>query len=162
MLGSHPAQGTVKLLAQSGHGEGRSPAFGDEVVIRRCEQFLVKTKELAQESLDPVPDHGVPDLATHRRAEPGLPLRPLGPDDDEVLRVELAPTVGQLEELAAGAQPLLLRKAVPGLDHDYLVAIVTARRLRPLARRRLITSRPFFVDIRTRKPWVLLRDTLLG
>jgi hypothetical protein len=38
----------------------------------------------------------------------------------------------------------------------------TARRLRPLARRRLSTSRPPFVAMRARKPWVLLRWRLLG
>ena len=38
----------------------------------------------------------------------------------------------------------------------------TVRRLRPLARRRLSTSRPFFVLIRTRNPWVRLRLRRLG
>jgi hypothetical protein len=33
---------------------------------------------------------------------------------------------------------------------------------RPLARRRLITSRPAFVAMRARKPWVLARLILLG
>jgi hypothetical protein len=33
---------------------------------------------------------------------------------------------------------------------------------RPLARRRLITSLPFLVDMRTRKPWVLFLEILLG
>jgi hypothetical protein len=34
--------------------------------------------------------------------------------------------------------------------------------LRPLARRRLITSRPFLVAIRARNPWVRLRLITLG
>ena len=38
----------------------------------------------------------------------------------------------------------------------------TVRRLRPLARRRLRTSRPFFVLMRTRKPCVRLRRRRLG
>ncbi len=38
----------------------------------------------------------------------------------------------------------------------------TARRLRPLARRRLMTARPFLVRIRTRKPWVRFRRVVLG
>lgn len=37
-----------------------------------------------------------------------------------------------------------------------------ARRLRPLRRRRRITARPAGVDMRTRKPWVRARRTLLG
>ena len=44
----------------------------------------------------------------------------------------------------------------------YLAAIRTARFFRPFALLRLITRRPFFVAILTRKPWVLLRETLLG
>jgi len=38
----------------------------------------------------------------------------------------------------------------------------TVRRLRPLARRRLRTRRPFLVAMRARNPWVRLRFTLLG
>jgi len=38
----------------------------------------------------------------------------------------------------------------------------TVSRLRPLARRRLSTSRPFFVSMRTRKPWVFARRRVLG
>lgn len=38
----------------------------------------------------------------------------------------------------------------------------TVSRLRPLARRRLRTSRPFLVLMRTRKPCVRLRRLLLG
>jgi hypothetical protein len=44
----------------------------------------------------------------------------------------------------------------------YFEAMVTANRFRPLARRLLMTSRPFLEDIRTRNPWVLFRDVLLG
>ena len=44
----------------------------------------------------------------------------------------------------------------------YLTAIRTARFLRPFALLRLMTRRPFLVDILTRKPWVLLREMLLG
>jgi hypothetical protein len=38
----------------------------------------------------------------------------------------------------------------------------TDRRLRPFARRRFRTRRPFFVAMRARNPWVRLRLTLLG
>jgi hypothetical protein len=38
----------------------------------------------------------------------------------------------------------------------------TLRRLRPLARRRLSTIRPFFVCMRTRNPWVRRRRRRLG
>ncbi len=38
----------------------------------------------------------------------------------------------------------------------------TANRFRPLARRALMTLRPFLVFIRARKPWVRLRGVLWG
>jgi hypothetical protein len=44
----------------------------------------------------------------------------------------------------------------------YFEEMVTASRFRPLARLLLMTSRPFLEDIRTRNPWVLFRDVLLG
>ena len=40
--------------------------------------------------------------------------------------------------------------------------MLTDSLLRPFALLRLITSRPFFVDILTKKPWVRLREVLLG
>jgi hypothetical protein len=45
---------------------------------------------------------------------------------------------------------------------DPLYSLLTVRRLRPLARRRLRTRRPFFVLMRTRNPCVRLRCRLLG
>jgi hypothetical protein len=45
---------------------------------------------------------------------------------------------------------------------NYFTAILTDRFLRPFALLRLITKRPFFVAILTRKPWVRLREVLLG
>lgn len=63
----------------------------------------------------------------------------------------------------AGAGPLWLRvrsrvvgPEIPRAGYE------TARRLRPLARRRFKTCRPFFVLIRTRNPWVRRRWRLFG
>jgi hypothetical protein len=44
----------------------------------------------------------------------------------------------------------------------YFFAIVTARRFRPLARRRFKTARPARVFIRLRNPWVRFRLLLCG
>ena len=44
----------------------------------------------------------------------------------------------------------------------YFAPISTVRRLRPLARRFLMTLRPAAEDIRLRKPWVRLRRLLCG
>jgi hypothetical protein len=44
----------------------------------------------------------------------------------------------------------------------YFAAIETESLFLPFALRRLMTRRPFFVAIRTKKPWVRLREMLLG
>jgi hypothetical protein len=72
-------------------------------------------------------------------------------------------------ELVSPPEPAMLPKAVV---HGRLTAAVvaaardqfedTVSRFRPLARRRLRTSRPFFVLIRTRKPCVRRRRRLFG
>lgn len=49
-----------------------------------------------------------------------------------------------------------------GLPIAYFEAIVTTSRLRPLARRRLSTSRPPFVRMRARNPCTRFRRILLG
>jgi hypothetical protein len=41
-------------------------------------------------------------------------------------------------------------------------SLLTVRRWRPLARRRFSTRRPFFVLMRTRKPWAFFRCRLFG
>lgn len=47
-------------------------------------------------------------------------------------------------------------------DESYFFATLTDRRLRPRARRRLITWRPARVRMRLRKPWVRLRRFVCG
>jgi len=44
----------------------------------------------------------------------------------------------------------------------YFVGSLTVRRRRPFLRRRLRTSRPHFVSIRVRKPWVRMRRLFRG
>ena len=84
-----------------------------------------------------------------------------GPKDDETGCLDLAPLTGNPQKVFSFQEPFKPGKAghVAG---PYLAAMVTANRLRPLARRLLITSRPFLVDMRTRNPWVLFREVLLG
>jgi hypothetical protein len=72
------------------------------------------------------------------------------------------PRSGKRQKILPLQQPLGL--GIPLLRHAaiYLAAIVTANRFLPLARLLLMTSLPFLLDILTRKPWVLLREVLLG
>ena len=66
-----------------------------------------------------------------------------------------------LETMHCG-QALAGRRADPAGAADSGNIDQTARRLRPLARRALITARPPRVFMRTRKPWVRARRVLEG
>jgi hypothetical protein len=68
----------------------------------------------------------------------------------------------ELQKFRTFAQAFTLRKILSGQAGIYLVAMLTERRLRPFALLLLITSLPFLVAIRTRKPWVLFLEMLLG
>lgn len=70
-------------------------------------------------------------------------------------------TVENSFELCAVEQAQLLLEACACHASRELFAQAESR-LRPLARRRLSTSRPLRVAIRARKPWVRLRFRLLG
>ena len=77
-------------------------------------------------------------------------------------RVHLRGPRIELQELRAFAQAFTLGKNRAGQALIYLEAMLTERRLRPFALLLLITSLPFLVAMRTRKPWVLFLEILLG
>jgi hypothetical protein len=76
--------------------------------------------------------------------------------------MHLGCAVIELQEFGTPAQAFSLGKIRAGQKGGYLVAMLTERRLRPLALLLLITRRPFLVAMRTRKPWVLFLEVLLG
>jgi hypothetical protein len=60
-------------------------------------------------------------------------------------------------------EPVRARVALPPRqDPPCLFGIRTVRTFRPFFRRRDSTARPHRVDIRARKPWVLIRRLLRG
>ena len=69
-----------------------------------------------------------------------------------------APLVNLLE-LGAAANPLVRAGT---RERNWLYSLLTVRRLRPFARRRFSTSRPFLVLIRTRNPCVFSRWRVFG
>ena len=75
--------------------------------------------------------------------------------------MDLVPLSGNPQEVPSFQEPFM-----PGetgnVRFHYFEAMATANLLRPLARRLLMTSLPFLEDMRTRNPWVLFRDVLLG
>jgi len=65
-------------------------------------------------------------------------------------------TLIDLLKLGAAADVLV------GPEPSQVYSLLTVRRLRPFARRRFSTSRPFFVLIRTKNPWAFARWRVFG
>jgi len=133
---------------------------------------LVAAEQLAGEALGSVADNGPPEFARRRdtesrptriragfasehehRHEAAVPLRAVlvdvlevGPPADALVRLE-----------SLGHAGFLRHRRLARRD-----AYETVRRLRPLARRRFRTRRPFLVLMRSRKPCVLRRRLRLG
>ena len=132
-------------------------AFGnDDHVIARSD--LVATKNLSYQSFRPVPLHRSAELFRGRDAQPS-DSAVVGEDEDRgIPAVELRAAVVNRLELRAAAY--VLGGAEPHAVGRY--SLLTVSRLRPLARRRFRTSRPFLVLIRTRKPCAFFRWRLFG
>lgn len=109
-------------------------------------------------------------IALHRD-----PDRPRGDGQPETRALERIPASHGLEERLRVSLPAsvhmvelrLVAEALAGAEGERPDRISAMRRqgmrrLRPLARRRLNTLRPFFVAMRARNPCVRLRRTLLG
>ena len=89
-----------------------------------------------------------------------------GRDNDEVTALPSLPRLLDSEKLSTNAEAGRFRKSVPavlgGQRRACFGGIKTLNRLRPFARRRLMTARPPAALIRTRKPCVRFRLVLLG
>ena len=127
--------------------------------------MLAVAERFAREALEPVALGGVAGgLDADGKAEPCLACF-AGTGDHEEQRIgrSLALPVNGVE-LGLVGQAARAREA--SRDRRAIVTVrengQTARRLRPLARRRARTRRPPLVAMRARKPWTRLRCRLLG
>src|SRR5690606_14275804 len=100
-----------------------------------------------------VAHHGLADLAAHHAAHADLPVPGLAPTKTEVLATTGLPLAKPLERAVPRERPQ---------DRVGVQRSDTESRLRPLARRRLMTLRPPGVAIRARNPCVLARLRRLG
>ena len=106
---------------------------------------------LAQPPASAIALHGVLELSAHGESCASR-LGRLAPQDDDGGPVDTSASLEKRLKVGAAGQPLASGKATR----------YTVSRLRPLARRRLSTFRPPFVDIRSRKPCVFARRRRLG
>src|ERR1700730_17105986 len=132
-------------------------ALGDDHDVKsRCD--LVTTENLSYQTFSAIPHDRSAQLlcggdakATHRECIPSN-------KQCAVAAVNACALFVDLLKLDAAADPLEARKPGHALPHSLLIV----SRFRPLARRRLITRRPFFVLMRTRNPCVFRRCRLFG
>jgi len=121
--------------------------FGHEDVGAGSESGEGFDEEGAQEPFGPV----APDGVAH-----------LFPGDERDLRVGAFPE----KEDEPGGMPDFVGPLVDAVEltlaGEGLKVLYTANLFLPLARRALMTLRPFLVFIRVRKPWVRLRGVLWG
>ena len=126
--------------------------------------MLMEAKPLAQQPLEPVARDGATGRAhAHGQAQARV-AEGIAAHDYEKVGIGRAPTRGVygVVLVLVGQAPATRKTVRRGLASTRSPGGQTARRLRPFARRRLSTSRPPFVAIRARNPWVRLRCRLLG
>ena len=111
---------------------------------------VVSTKDLSNQSFSSVSLNRAADLPGRRDPEPSHASLVGQEKDRAVAAMEANPPLVDLLELRTPAD-------VFGWTEPQSYSLLTVRRLRPLARRRFSTRRPFFVLMRTRNPCVLAR-----
>jgi len=116
---------------------------------------LVTTENLSNQSFSSISYDGSPELPGGRDAQPSHPERICQDEDRAVATLDSDAPFVDLLELRAPADPF-------GGAEFQTYSLLTVSRFRPFARRRLSTSRPFFVLIRTRNPCVFFRWRVFG
>src|ERR671913_2543624 len=125
-------------------------ARDDNDIEPGCQGRLVP-EQFADESFRAVPANRVAQLARGHDPQPGGGRRAGQEDQSEIPRGDPVTGAEGLLELASPAHALRLAKRVRR-HRAWRYDEETVKRLRPLARRRLSTRRPFLVAIRVRNP----------
>ncbi len=136
--------------------KGKIGPDGDNNIALPRKTLPVASEDFPNQPLDPVPPYCVagPAMHTDPQAIPWQGIR----QDNDCKTVPMKPPSGPVYalKLPVCTQQMRLRESIP------LQQAQAASCLRPLARRLLMTARPFLVFIRTRKPWVRARLVVLG
>jgi hypothetical protein len=129
--------------------------FGDDDDIVARREF-VTAKNLSNQSFSAISDNGAPQLSGDRYAQASYRALVRKQKHRGITPVNPAAALVHALELRASPNPLIAAEARQNYSE------LTVRRLRPFARRRLSTRRPFFVAMRTRKPCVRARWRVFG
>ncbi|OFV94508.1 MAG: hypothetical protein A3G76_12190 [Acidobacteria bacterium RIFCSPLOWO2_12_FULL_65_11] len=125
----------------------------DDIETRRD---LVTTENLSYQAFSSVSLNGATELLGRRNPQTSDLALVRQHEQCGKSSTDSGPVLVDLLELRTPMDPLV------GLEPSQTYSLLTVRRLRPFARRRLRTSRPFFVLMRTRNPWVRRRWRLFG
>ena len=141
---------------------GRGSNIDDDIACGHC--MLMKPEPLPEQALEAVAPDGAAGCAHAHGQSQARVVQYVAPHDHEEVGIGRAPTRGVygVVLVLVGQAPATRKTVRRGLASTRSPGGQTARRLRPFARRRLSTSRPPFVAIRARNPWVRLRCRLLG
>jgi len=146
-------------------------SLGDNHDVESCTD-LVQSEGFSNQTLGPVPRHRFPELSRGGNAQSAD--RQVCAQDEERSQTPLPLDSVVVDALEVLSPPDVLTSGEPGLwscgAHGYAgspfgrggYSLLTVRRLRPFARRRFSTRRPFLVFIRTRKPCALTRRRRFG
>jgi hypothetical protein len=129
---------------------------------------LVTTKNLSNQSFSSVSLDGAAELLCRRNAQPARRRLTRKKEDGEEPPVHPRASLVDLLELGAATKAFTPRETTRQHFHGHggglrsLYSLLTDRRLRPLARLRARTIRPFLVLMRTRNPCVRFRWPRFG
>jgi hypothetical protein len=140
---------------KDGQGGVEHLAFGYDHDIKPGRD-VVTTENLSYQSFRSVPLNGSAELFRRRDAQ--TPRRTVVGQDEHGCVAPVNPCAPFIHFLKLGTAANVFMRPEPSQRYSLL----TVRRFRPFARRRLSTSRPFFVLIRTRNPCVFARWRVFG
>ncbi len=152
VLLANPAKSIGKFLTYSSIPEISCTAAGDNIVIDGKKRFSVQAEKFPYQSFDPVSDNGIPHFPADRDTDTRPGKRGTRINNDEIRQIQLPAPSSYRDKFRPFPKPNGFVKCWHCRGKCYLEAMETERRFLPFALRRLITRRPFFVAMRTKKP----------
>jgi hypothetical protein len=157
------APGGPEVSIEIGEGSIEQFATGDDDEVDGDARLMVQPPEhFSNQSFRTISPNSVSKLPGGDDPEPGCGRGTRGEQEREVARRHPVGRIEDLLELFTSSYALPSGEPVRRHPASQAYELETVRRLRPFARRRFSTSRPFFVAIRVRKPCVFLRRRRLG
>jgi hypothetical protein len=161
--GAASAPGRPEVSIEICEGSIKQFATGDDdEVDRRVRSWIEPPEHLSNQSFSTISSNSITELPGGDDAQTRPDRRTWGKQEREVAGGDPVTRIEDPLELFTPSHAL--KPGEPLRRHRARLAyeLETVSRLRPLARRRLSTSRPFLVAIRVRKPCVFLRWRRLG